>query len=185
MSSDLKCKDFFIFKFRYYADKRILDRHGPSHEQHWKRARESNIFFWNFFEKATNIKEGSFHENFMFCTRECAYEELIEKCGIYIFAICEGFYTYAVPWKHTELIDWINSKLTKPHQIVTRACFGYVNIKAFSTFQRDKSSERTKEFKKLLFIEESTRKILVEKTTFYKYEGSLLETKLNLDNYVD
>lgn len=185
MSRELKCKDYFIFKFRYYADKKILDKYGPSHKQHWERGEQSDIFFWTFFEKATNITEDVFREKFMFRTLECGYEELKETCGIYIFTICEGYYTYAVPWRHTELINWIKLKLTEPHQIVTRAHFGYVNIKATSSYQRNKSSERTDEFKKARFIEESTRRILIEKNYLIKHKSffNLLESKINFNNY--
>lgn len=169
MSRDLKCKDYFIFKFRYYANKRILDRHGPSHKQHWERAEQSHRFFWIFFEKATKVTEDLFREKFVFGSEECALEELIEKCGIYRFNIGEGFQTYVVPWKHIELINWLKSTLKKPHRIVTRASFGYVNVKAASTYQREKSLEMTKDFKHKCFIAESTRKILIEKKIPYKF----------------
>ena len=162
MNFNIKCKDYFIFKLRYYADKRVLDRFGPSHPQHWERAKLSNEFFWDFFEKVSGKNMRDYHREYMLDTVKCAKEELEETHGIYRFQLSDAYYTYLIPKIYPEIFEWVLLNIKSPHKILQRASVGFVN-KQTSNYERTQSKKFTEKFKHDMFVRENTRKILFEK----------------------
>jgi len=161
--TNIKCKDYFIFKLRYYADRSVLDRFGPSHPQHSERARLSSDFFWAFTEKVTGKKQDVWYAEYMFGTRECATEELAADFGIFIFLLSEGCYTYFIPLNHKEIINWIIPNIHSPYKILKKTSVGFVNTDKNQRWKRDRGKKFTDDWKQKIFIQENTRKILVEK----------------------
>lgn len=163
----LKCKDYFIFKLRYYADKKILDKwhttfsHVP--KQHMERARLSNDFFWNLIEKITGKNKNEWYSTYMFDTNDCALEAMEETHGIYRWLLTEGYYTYFVPKQHTEIIEWVKLNIKSPYKILKRSSTGYVEFNKNHYQFRHNSKKRTEIFKHKIFIEQNTRKVLLEK----------------------
>lgn len=159
----IKCKDYFIFKLRYCADRRILDRFGPSHPQHWERAELSIEFFWNFVERVTGKKQSYWYDEYMTFTQECATEELATDYGIFRFLLSAGCYTYFIPLKYKEIIDWVVPNIRSPYKIIKKASVGFVNTDKNCRWYRDNGKKFTEDWKQKMFIRENTRNILLEK----------------------
>ena len=78
----MKCKDYYIFKIKYFADKKILDEwhknNGPTPKQHWQRAQDYNKFIWKFIKKVTGKPDTYWYKTYAFEARECAFEYVEE-----------------------------------------------------------------------------------------------------------
>lgn len=159
----INCSDYFIFKLRYYADKRILDRFGPSHTQHYERAKLSHEFLWALVEKVTNKKEEYWHQEYIFNSVECALEEIAETHGIHRWVFRDAYYTYFIPKEHIEIIEWIKLNIKSPYKILKKSSSGYVAEAKDLQYHRNASKIHTEEFKHKIFVSENTRKILTEK----------------------
>ncbi len=163
----LKCKDYFIFKFRFYADKRILDKWhrdgGGVPKQHCDRAVASCNFLLALVKKITGKKQEYWFSEYLFEPYDCMIEEIQETHGIYRFLLSDGYYTFFIPIRHTEIIEWIKPKIKFPHKIIKKTSVGFINHNEDCSFHRSLSAQRTKDFKQKILIAESTRKVLFEK----------------------
>lgn len=175
MNSNLKCKDYFIFKFRYYADKKMLNRwHAdrglqepvniPILQQHYDRANLSIDFLFNLAEKVTGKNKKEWYSKYMFSTIDCILEEMQETHGIFRWEFSEGYHTYLIPIRHVEIIEWVKPQIKYPHKILKRSSFGYIPTDENTNYHRISSENNTKSFKHKIFIAENTRKVLFEKT---------------------
>jgi hypothetical protein len=163
---NFKSKDYRIFRIRYYADRKILDRFGPSHPQHWERAREFNKFIWQFIEHVTG-KNHSYHLHiYMIETQECVFEDLIESHGILTIQI-GGEFEILIPLKNPELIKWMEDNTTLPLRTMKRTStfyLGHILSTAHkNTHNRERSMEFTAARLQEWFIAENTRNVLIEK----------------------
>lgn len=166
--SEIKTKDFFIFKLNYYADKKVLDRwHAyeglPVPAQHIERAQLSNDFLWALAEKVTNKKQKEWREEFLFDTIECALEEMAETHQIYRWLFRDGWYTYFIPKKHEDIISWVIKNIKSPYKILKRSGVGHIHRKSTSRHLRDGSKKSSDIFKHKVFLFNNTRRVLVEK----------------------
>lgn len=166
----LKCKDYFIIKIRYCADKKALDKwlrtlsHAP--KQQIERARLSNEFFWNLTEKVTGKNQNEWNSTYMFDTHDCVLETMEETHGIYRWLLTEGYYTYFIPKQHIGIIEWIKLYIKSPYKILKRSSTGYVEFNKDYYHFRNNSKKRTEIFKHKIFIEQNTRKVLFEKKEY-------------------
>ena len=146
----MKCADFFIIKLRYFADDRVLKAfyNTPGHEslplpkQHYERADKYIKFFWDFVEKVTGKNSGFWYKEYMFMTRECVEDEIKESHGIIILG-GEGWATFLIPIRHTDLIEWVKNNATIPIKIVKR-----INMFFINHWHLDVDQERRKESKR-------------------------------------
>ncbi len=162
----LKCKNYFIFDLRYYADKRLLTRRRLLGEevfppQHMQRAVLSNDFFWGLVEKVTGKKQDYWYKSYMYSTVECVLEEIEETHDIHRWLFRDGCYTYFIPHKHVEIIEWIKQNIKSPYKIKKKSSSGHISL--IKTYHRDTSKIDTDKFKHKIFIAENTRIILIEK----------------------
>jgi hypothetical protein len=155
MHNEVKCKDYFIIKIQYYADKRLLKKWhegGVMPIQHWERAKEYVDFVWRFVEMATGEGTEYWHTKYMFDAKECAIEEVEEKYGIF-YSGGEGWATFMIPLRHTKMIKWMKSNIQLPNKVVSRTnLVGY-----FSRLHRNCKRDMAHELKK------TTRKVITEK----------------------
>ncbi len=152
MTFSTKCKDYFIIRLRYYADKHILDKWhstdgAPTPKQHWNRAQEINRFFRAFFEQATNTTYTSFISEYMISTRECMIEELSTKYNI-VISDGEVWKTWFIPKENTELIQWVLDNVTLPYTTPSKTGTHKLEYRENSSYWRDESREETIKFKK-------------------------------------
>jgi len=124
-----KTSNYYIIKLRYYASEYHLkkwhdDNCSKSHMVHVNACKKHNDFFWSFFEKVTGIPRREFQTKYASST-ECAIEELEADHGL-VIQTNEGWYTYLIPKKNTELIQWFNdNKGDIPSKVMKkiRICF--------------------------------------------------------------
>lgn len=159
----LRNKDYVVFKIRYYASEYILNKYGPSHRQHWERAKLSNEFFWKLFEFVTKKSSSHFMVEHMCFTQESACEELEYEHDI-IRSTNEGIYYYLIPVNNKNLITWVQKNtFPLPTTIVKKARLGYKTEQNDKMYWRNQSKKFTEEQRHKEFIRNNTRKVLFEK----------------------
>lgn len=151
--NSFKCKDYFIIKHRCYADARLLKKWEGKPglpKQHSERARDHNNYLWELISFITKKTQDDWFYEYIFDTRECAFEELEEKYGIF-FSGGEGWSTLMIPKKHDEIIEWIKTNKTKvPSKVVSKLKyipFYLVHKEKDLNFKRKTSLESTIKFK--------------------------------------
>ena len=96
-------------------------------------------------------------------TQECAVEEMKEEFGIFRFSLSDGCYTYLIPIRHEEIIEWVKLNINSPYKILKRTSVVFISTNENLKWQRDRSKEFTERWKQELFIRQNTRTILIEK----------------------
>lgn len=133
-----RCKDFHILKIRSYADKSMMKfYHNENHpryteacKQHWERAQSYTKFKWLFINEVTQLKNDRYwYEHYGFFADECALEYIQEKYGV-IVERGEGWVTYMIPKKKTELFEWCKENLpNNPYKVMKRTLINYYNYR--------------------------------------------------------
>ena len=139
----IQCKDYHIFKVRYYASpyylKQFHERKSKGIKKHHEAAQKHHDFYWAFIEKATGKNSDHFFKEFSLGARECATEEINETHGIVIL-FGEGWVTYLIPKdKNSDLFDWMNLELESrkiPNKIVSKVQLGWGDYSP-TTWQRE------------------------------------------------
>ena len=131
----MKCSDYYIVKLRYYTDDRVLKNFykTPGHEsqplpkQHWERAQLYTKLYWDFIEKVTGKEHYYWLKEYMFSTKECVEDEIKESHGIIIMG-GEGWATFLIPIRYTDLFEWIKNNTTVPIKIIKKTNMNWINI---------------------------------------------------------
>lgn len=157
-------KDYVVFKVRYYASEYILNKHGPSHKQHWDRARFGVEFFWKLYEFVTKKSSSTFMTEHMLYAQESACEELEYDYGGIMRHSREGDYYYLIPINNTALIEWMHDNIFPlPYKILRKAKLGYHSTQDDTMYWRNTARKFTEEQKQKQFERENTRNVLIEK----------------------
>lgn len=109
----MKCEDYNIIKILYYADKNMMKffhdanhpRHIESLKKHYARAESYLEFKWKFINKVTEIDEKLWHQDYGMFADECAFEYMQEKFGIICEETRDGWRTFLIPKKYSELFE--------------------------------------------------------------------------------
>jgi len=122
---EFKCKDYYIIKICYYADKNLNRNYKYKDDpvvkkQHWERAKQYNKFKWEFIEHLTNKSQSYWFNDYMWETDMCAFEEIYEKYGIISQICAEGWYYYYIPKELSEVIEWMKNNLVNPYKILQK-----------------------------------------------------------------
>lgn len=161
--AQLQAKDYAIFSLRYYADRKVLNRLGPTAPQHMERARNHSEFFWKLFCFVTKKNRDEYIKKYWFFVTECLEEEL--ECDHGIIRKCqEGVYIYFIPKEKTDLVNWFERNVgVVPCTRLKRSRSGYHSKPSDSQYWRRKSEELVKEFEQNQFVKENARNVIVEK----------------------
>ena len=127
----IKCKDYYIIKICYYADKYLNNRFDDNYQnkvskdpavikQHLERTGLYHKFKCEYIEYITGKDLKSWMSEYSYEPFECAFEEIYEKYGI-ISAICtEGWYYYFIPKTLPDVLEWMTSNLVNPFKIISK-----------------------------------------------------------------
>lgn len=132
----MKCDDYHIMKVRYYADKPMLKffhddthpRHIEAVKKHHARALGYLEFKWKFITKVTNIEKKCWHQDYGMFADECAFEYIHEKFGIICEETRDGWRTFLIPKKYTDLFEWCQDNLpNNPYVVLKRTLISFYN----------------------------------------------------------
>lgn len=141
--NQIKCKDYYIVKVRYYASpyylKQFHEGKSKGIKKHHEAASKHSEFYWAFMERASGKNSDHFFKEFCLGARECATEEINETHGI-IILFGEGWVTYLIPKdKNSDLFDWVKSEVKSreiPNKIVGKVQLGWGDYSP-TTWQRE------------------------------------------------
>lgn len=110
--NEIKCKDYYILKIRYYGSDYYMKNYNNGNikavKNHHKAIKNHNDFFWEFIEKITNKTQEDWLNQFYYYNRECIVEEIHDTLGI-IIVDEEGYYKYFLPKNDNnfDLLIWM------------------------------------------------------------------------------
>lgn len=142
----MKCKDYFIFKTRCHADKKLLDEWyngGTQPQQQWDRAQNHVSFWWDFIQEVTGKKMEFWLDKYAIDSKECAMDFIEENFGI-IYIIIEGTDRLFIPKSNKILFEWCKDNCKNPWKVLQKTTLGVFNYPRDLQWKRENSEEFTK-----------------------------------------
>lgn len=133
---DVKCKDYFIIKVKFY------DYKNKSAKLQWENAQEVNKFEWKLLEHVTGQTQTWWIWTHMMSAQECAYEEMDDKHGL-LTRGSEDYKTFLVPKDKPELAEWIQKNCPFKYKVLQKTRLGWFHDS--TTWKREDARKFTKE----------------------------------------
>lgn len=151
---EIKCKNFYIIKICYYADKHLSRKYDDKifndkkvRAQHYERVKQYNEFKWKFIEHITKETQKYWYFNYMIESDKCAFEQIYEQYGIISEVCAEGWYYYYIPKDLPDIIECMKDNLSNPYKILKKC--KHIPMKETNlTWQREYSRKFTIELQK-------------------------------------
>jgi len=154
-------KDYVIFKIRYYADKKLLDRYykDPNHrdkgypDQHRERAEAYNKFKRDLFSFVAKVSFYDYVRKYGIGSWDCMREELWADHDIFINDGATNCIMY-VPVNNVELVEWVTDSLNNnilPWKTLKRASLFFLRFNTKETWRRDEAAKLQKDIIKEYF----------------------------------
>ncbi len=126
---DIKCKDFNIYKIRYYADRKLLDKYNIDKEnnvpntfmpkQHSERAKNYNKFLWDSVEFLTGKDNEYHHKKYGLGALECTFYDIRDYYHILLLK-GEGESSIFIPKEDNEYHQWFLENINIPYRKVLK-----------------------------------------------------------------
>ena len=134
MGRDVKCKDYFLIKVKFYDYKTKVNR--------MEKAQKASEFKWKLIEHVTGHTNKWWIWTPMMSALECAFEEMDDKYGLLTTRLGE-YTTFLVPKDNPELAEWIQENCDFEYKVLKKTYLGWFHDA--TTWQRDRAREFTKE----------------------------------------
>lgn len=121
----LNCKDYYIIKMRYYADKKLLDKYWEDNHtippQHYERCADYMDFRWLLVNEICGKDSMYWHTHYMIDSVECAKEYICEKYNIY-FKTDDGDEILFIPKSNEKIFEWVKDNIPSniPNKILKK-----------------------------------------------------------------
>ena len=141
----MRCKDYYIFKTRYYADEKLLDKWhngGTQPQQHWDRAQNHNKFIWDLIKKVSGKDDKYWMMQYMSDSKECALDYIEENFDIK-YSDSEGWITIFVPKSNEKIFKWCKINCKNPWKVLKKTRLGAFSYNRNLKWRREMSRDFT------------------------------------------